>query len=1164
MTVTPNNARSFLVNLPSPAPEGGVTVTLDSSDTSKVVVTPASVIVPQGATTPDLQPQVTGVGIGLATITAASPGYISGTGTVTVTAPTLAFAGSPLSIVIGMTGNLTLNLSGGQAPPGGLTVSLNSSDPSKATVPATVSFAPGATSATVTVTGGAAGSAKITASATGIERAAASVTGTPPPTVTAAYGANSLALINVGLTNTSTVTAINLRITSVTNVTAVAPNVIALLPNTIIPMPYGDVAGGQGVTRSFAFGATAGSLSVPFSFTVTYEADNMPPRTAVIDVPFPRSMNFSGSPLALDSGASGTLTLNLLGNQAPAGGLTVTLSSSDPSRAKVPATVSFAPGATSVPVPVTGLAPGSAVITANATVVNFPATATATVNVTGAIGVPANTPVRLGQSAAFVVTLPAPAPAGGVMVTLASSDTSKVTVMPASVVIPQGATTAATPPQVTGAGIGAATITASANGYVSGSGTVTVAAPTMAFTGPPLVIGIGMTGNLTLSLSRGQAPAGGLTVSLSSSDPSKATVPATVSFAPGATSATVPVTGVTPGTATITASTLGIASATASVMVTPQPTVTAAYGLNSPQVINLSLVNSSAVTAINVRITSLTVTAPAPNVIVPPDNAIPAPYGTLAGGEGRTLVWAFRAIAGSLDVPFTLTMTIEADNMAPRTVVVDVPFPRAMSFSGRPLTIDPGASGTLTLNLTGNQAPAGGLTVTLSSSDRSRAIVPSTVTFAAGTTTVAVPVTGVAPGTAVITASANINVFFNPATATATVTVNVTGAIGAPANTLVRLGQSAAFVVTLPAPAPAGGVKVTLASSDTSKVTVTPASVVIPQGATTAATPPQVTGAGIGSATITASANGYAPGSGIVTIPAPTMAFTSPPLSIVIGMTGNLTLSLSGGQAPAGGLTVSLSSSDPSKATVPATVRIAPGATSATVTVTGRAAGSATITASATGIASATVSVTVTSPPTVTAAYGLYSPQLIKLVLINTSAVTAINVRITSLTISAPAPNVIVPPDNAIPAPYGNLAGGEGRTAAWEFRATAGSVNVPFTLTMTIEADNMAPRTAVVNVPFPRAMSFVDSTAVVRPGVHTALTLNLTGLQAPAGGLTVSVSSSDPSRAIVPSTVTFAAGATSVHVPVTGVAPGTAVITASANISFFFNPATATATVNVK
>ena len=1154
----------FVVTLPAPAPAGGVTVTLTSSDSSKVTVAPASVVIPQGATSAATPPQVTGAGIGAATITAAAAGYAPGSGTVTVAAPTMAFTGPPLSIVIGRTGNLTLRLTGGQAPAGGLTVSLTSSDASKATVPATVSFAPGATSATVTVTGAAVGSATITAGAAGIVSATASVTVTPPPTVTAAYGANSLGVINVILTNTSAVTAINLRIVSVTNITAAAPNVIALAPGSIIPRPFGNLAGGAAQASSWIFTATAGSLSVPFSFTITYQADNMPPRTAVIDVPFPRSMSFTGSPLTLAAGATGNLTLNLLGNRAPASGLTVTLSSSDPSLVTVPSTVSFAAGSTSVPVPVTGRSPGSAVITASATVVSFPATATADVKVTGAISVPANTPVRLGQSTALVVTLPAPAPAGGVTVRLASSDASKVTVTPASIVIPQGATTASTPAQVTGVGIGSATITATSRGYVPGTGTVTVAAPTMAFTGPPPPIVIGLTANLTLSLTGGQAPAGGLTVSLSSSDASKATVPATVSFGPGATSATVPVTGAAAGSTTITASAAGIASATASVTVTPPPTVTAAYAANSLALANVILTNTSAVTAINLRIVSITnITAPAPNVIVlSPNQDFPKFYGNLAGGQAGIHGGAFTATAGSLNVPFSFTITYLADNMPPRTAVIDVPFPRAMSFSGSPLSIRVGASGTLTLNLTGLQAPAGGLTASLSSSDPSRVTVPASVTFAAGATTVPVLVTGVGAGTAVITANANINAIFNPATATAT--VNVTGAIGAPANTPVRLGEAAAFVVTLPAPAPAGGVTLALASSDASKVTVTPASVLIPQGATTAATPPQVTGAGIGSATITASASGYPPASGTVTVAAPTMAFTGAPLSIVIGRTGNLTLTLSGGRAPAGGLTVSLSSSDASKAAVPATVSFAAGTTSATVPVTAATPGMATITASATGIASTTASVTVTPPPTVTAAYGLNSHRVINLVLINSSAVPAINVRITSMSVTAPAPNVIVPPDNAIPAPYGNLAGGEGRASVWAFKATAGSLDVPYTLTMTLEADNMPPRTAVVEVPFPRAMSFAGAPPFLRPGGGAVLTLNLTGLAAPPGGLIVSLSASDPSVVLIPATVTVAAGATAVGVPVSAFGFGTVAITATANINVFFNPATATITVTVR
>jgi hypothetical protein len=1148
------------VTLSTPASAGGVTVTLKSSDTLKVTVTPASVVIPEGATTPATQPQVTGVGIGSATITATATGYTPGSGTVTVSAPTMSFTGAPLVIAIGGTRSLTLSLTGGQAPTGGLTVSLSSSDTGKVTVPGAVSFAAGATSATVSVTGVASGAATITASAPNIANATTGVTVTPPPIVTASYGANFLQAINVVLTNTTAVKAVNLRITNVTNITAVAPNVIALRPHSGFPWPLGDLPGGQANAWVFQFEATAGSIEVPFSFTITYEADNMPSRSAVIDVPFPRSMSFAASPLALNSGTSGTLTLNLTGNQAPAGGLTVTLSSSDPSRATVPATVSFAAGATSVAVPVTALAPGSATITANATVVNFPATATATVTVTGAIKAPTSTTVGLGRSASFAVSLPAPAAAGRVTVTLQSSDTARVTVTPASVVIPQGATTPATQPQVTGAGIGSSTITATATGYTSGSGTVTVAAPAMAFTGVPAIT-IGFTGNLTLSLTGGQAPAGGLTVSLSSSDSGRATVPATMNLAAGATSVIVPVTGVTAGTATITASAPNIAKATTGVTVTPPPTVTASYAANSLGVINVILTNTSAVTAINLRIVSITnITAAAPNVIaLLPNNVFPIGYGNVAGGRSAINGALFTATAGSLSVPFHFTITYQADNMPPRTAVIDVPFPRSMSFAASPLAINAGSSGNLTLNLLGNEAPAGGLTVSLSSSDPSRATVPASVTFAAGATSVSVPVTGLAPGTTTITANATVVNF--PATATAT--VNVTGAIGVPASTTVGLGRSASFAVTLPAPAAAGGVTVTLKSSDVSKVTV-PASVVIAQGATTPAAQPQVTGAGIGSATITASATGFTSGSGTVTVSAPAMAFAGAPLSITIGFAGNLTLNLTGGQAPAGGLTVNLISSDTSKATVPATVSFAPGASSATVAVTGVAAGTATITASAANIANATAAVTVTPPPTVTAVYSANFLQTINFLLTNTSAVTAVNLRVISVTnITAAAPNVIVlRSNNVLPLPVGNLPGGQSALRGFIFDPAAGSsIEVPFSFTLTLQADNMPPRTAVINVPFPRAMSFSGSPLSINAGASGNLTLNLLGNQAPAGGLTVNLSSSDPSRATVPPTVTFAAGTTSVNVAVTGVAVGTAVITANATVVNF--PATDTATVNV-
>ena len=113
----------------------------------------------------------------------------------------------------------------------------------------------------------------------------------------------------------------------------------------------------------------------------------------------------------------------------------------------------------------------------------------------------------------------------------------------------------------------------------------------------------------------------------------------------------------------------------------------------------------------------------------------------------------------------------------------------------------------------------------------SAAVVPATVTFAANATSVIVPVTGVGIGLAVIHASALPSV----GDTTASVTVASPGTIQVSSNASVGLGQSVAFSITLPAAAPTGGITVTLASSDPSKVSVTPASVTIAAGSTTPA-----------------------------------------------------------------------------------------------------------------------------------------------------------------------------------------------------------------------------------------------------------------------------------------------------------------------------------------
>src|SRR5208283_3643763 len=91
-----------------------------------------------------------------------------------------------------------------------------------------------------------------------------------------------------------------------------------------------------------------------------------------------------------------------------------------------------------------------------------------------AISLPTGLNVGLGQSMPLAVTLPSAAPAGGVTIALVSSDLTKLAVSPGSVFVSAGATAPTTQPQVSGVGLGAASITASAPSYLTSNQTVQV------------------------------------------------------------------------------------------------------------------------------------------------------------------------------------------------------------------------------------------------------------------------------------------------------------------------------------------------------------------------------------------------------------------------------------------------------------------------------------------------------------------------------------------------------------------------------------------------------------------------------------------------------------------------------------------------------------------
>ena len=127
------------VVLNAPAPPGGYAVTLSSS-VPAVAAVPASVVVPEGATTsPDFSITTQAVSVGtLVTITASGGGATRTAGLTVSPLEISSVTLSPPALTTGAAGALNLVRLNGPAPPAGATVALSSSNPTVAAVPATV------------------------------------------------------------------------------------------------------------------------------------------------------------------------------------------------------------------------------------------------------------------------------------------------------------------------------------------------------------------------------------------------------------------------------------------------------------------------------------------------------------------------------------------------------------------------------------------------------------------------------------------------------------------------------------------------------------------------------------------------------------------------------------------------------------------------------------------------------------------------------------------------------------------------------------------------------------------------------------------------------------------------------------------------------------------
>ncbi|MDQ2664785.1 MAG: Ig-like domain-containing protein, partial [Gemmatimonadota bacterium] len=487
---------------------------------------------------------------------------------------------------------------------------------------------------------------------------------------------------------------------------------------------------------------------------------------------------------------------------------------------------------------------------------------------------------------------------------------------------------------VTGVAPGSATITATSEGK-SGTAALTVTAP------PGIPVNSVTVSPSTLSLVQGQTSPltatprdasnnvlTGRAVTWTSSNEAVATV-----------SSTGVVTAVAPGSATITATSEG-KSGTSAITVTAVPVGT------------VTLTPSSASVGQG-ETTTLTATVKDTNGLTVTDR----PVSWASSNEAVATVSQAGVVTGVAPGTATITATSEGKSGTAALTVTAVPV-GTVTLAPSSASVEQGETTTLTATV----KDANGLTVTdrpvsWASSDEAVATVSSTGV-----------VTGVAPGSATITATSEGKRGTSALTVTAPPAIPVNSVTVSPSQRSLMQGQTTTLTAT---PRDAKnkvltGRVVTWTSSNEAVATVSAAGVV------TAVAP--------GSATITATSEGKSGTSAITVTAVPVGTVTVAPTatSVVQGQTATLTPTVK----DANGLTVTdrvvtWVSSNTAAATV-----------SQAGVVTGVAPGSATITATSEG-KSGTSSITITPPPAIPVNSVTVSPPTLALVQGQTSPLTA-------------------------------------------------------------------------------------------------------------------------------------------------------------------------------
>ena len=453
-----------------------------------------------------------------------------------------------------------------------------------------------------------------------------------------------------------------------------------------------------------------------------------------------------------------------------------------------------------------------------------------------------------GNTAHARVMLDNPAPAGGAVVSI-STDIPQVNMPATTVTVPAGRTDVTISNIATGpvpnngggsVGIIGDLFAGFANGREQNSFGILPILYGTSLSNESVVGGTSVNATVTLLSA---APAGGTTVRLVSSDPNIVRPPATVFIPAGATDVdfAIPTSAVSVATRVVIETGTDVDGYRAPqtwLAVTPPGSPPPPPSLSSLTLSSSTVLSGSTVTG------TLRLTSPAPA-----GGAVVRLQGSM---EGQVIVPQSVTIpAGSISATFTTTPAPETP--FPRWVFIQGSYGTSGGSQARILEIDPApgpatvlAIGPASQDVIGGHsgrasvalvipAPAGGGVVSLTTDNPSIIHVPATVTIPAGNSA-----TSFAIATSTVTGlPTGGNVFATAGGVTRSIFVNVSADPNAPpllqsmtiSPTTVRGGTNATGTVFLSAPAPAGGISVTLATSNPNAASV-PGIVNVPGGQT--------------------------------------------------------------------------------------------------------------------------------------------------------------------------------------------------------------------------------------------------------------------------------------------------------------------------------------------